>query len=279
MATREQLAQQVKGKIGQQSDDAIINQLKQMGFDDTVQEPRRRLIISSEGREKTGKSHFGLTGPAPIIYLNIDIGTEGVVEKFQNEGKRVLIYDVRVPKESSKEIWSSMWTDFKLRVRKLYSLKSGTVLWDTATEAYELARLAHFGRLTEVKPSDYSVVNNEWRDVLRTAYDSDMNTVFIHKTKAVWRMVANSRGGSSLTKTNDFELSGFSEMGYMAQVNLVHLREDTDAGTVFSVCVKDCRNNPGIAGTVMRGIPLPSGEKRTFDPLCNFNLLLEMVYG
>lgn len=262
-----------------QSDESLIKQLQAMGFSDEIQVPKRRLIVSSEGREKTGKSHFGLTGPEPIIYLNIDIGTEGVVEKFQSEGKRVLLYDVRLPREASKDIWSALWGDFKLRVRKLYGLKSGTVLWDTASEAYELARLSHFGRLTEVKPSDYAVVNNEWRDILRTAYDSDMNTIFIHKTKAVWGMVSNSSGRSSLSKTNAFELSGFSEMGYMAQVNLVHLREDTDQGTVFSVQIKDCRHNPGVAGTVLRGLPLPAGEKRTLDPLCNFEMLLELVHG
>lgn len=252
-----------------QSDNLIIAQLKAMGFDDTIQERKRRLIISSGGREKTGKSHFALSGPSPIVYLNVDIGTEGVVEKFQDAGKQVLIYDVRVPRESKQDVYVPLWGDLKTRIVKAYSLGQGTVVWDTATEAYELARLSRFGKLTQVMPHNYTEVNNEWRELLRTAYDSTMNTVFIHKMKPVW--VNN-------TRTKDYEVAGFGEMDYLSQVNLVHYREDTEAGTVFSVYVKDCRQRPGVAGMTLRGLPLPAGEERTIDPLCNFEMLLSLVH-
>ncbi len=259
-------------------DALTIAQLRALGFDDTIQERKRRLIISSSGREKTGKSHFGLSGPPPIVYLNVDIGTEGVVEKFQEVGKQVLLYDLRVPREGQQAMWVAMWNDFKMRVRKVYDLKEGTVIWDTASELYELARLSHFGRLTEVKPSDYTVVNNEWKDVLRLAYDSPVNTVFLHKMKAIWKVLPTSGGRSSLTKTNEFELSGFADMDYLAQVSLVHSRENTEEGVVFSVYIKDCRSNPGIAGTIIRGLPLSANEERVMDPLCNFELLLSLVH-
>ncbi len=259
-------------------DGLIIAQLKAMGFDDTIQKRKRRLVISSSGREKTGKSHFALSGPPPIVYLNVDIGTEGVVEKFQDQGKQVLLYDIRVPREGQQAMWVAMWSDFKARIRKVYDLKEGTIIWDTASELYELCRLSHFGKLTEVKPSDYAVVNNEWKDVLRIAYDSPVNTVFLHKVKAIWRVVPSSSGRSSLTKTNDYELSGFADMDYLTQVNLIHYREDTEAGTLFSVYIKDCRQTPGLAGTVMRGLPLPLNEERTMDPLCNFEMLLALVH-
>ena len=142
-------------------------------------------------------------------------------------------------------------------------------MWDTSTEAYELARLSRFGKLTQVMPHNYAEVNNEWRELLRTAYDSDMNTVFIHKMKAVW--INN-------TRTKDYEVAGFSEMDYLSQVNLIHYREDVDDGTVFSVLVKDCRQKPGLAGTVLRGLPLATGDTRTMDPLCNFEFLLSLVH-
>lgn len=253
--------------VTKQSDESVIAQLKAMGFSDDYVESPRRLVVSLAGREKTGKTHFSLTAPSPIIYFNVDIGTEGVVGKFQEQGKQVVIYDVRVPRESaSKDVWTNMWTDFKVKVRKAYEIKSGTVVWDTATEVYELARLSHFGRLTEVKPSDYSVVNNEWRDVLRIAYDSPVNTVFIHKMRAIWRVVPTSGGRSQLTKTNDFELSGFGDMDYLTQLNLITYREDGDTGPDFSAFIKDCRQEPNVAGQVLRG------------PMCNFEFLLSLVH-
>jgi hypothetical protein len=189
-----------------------------------------------------------------------------VVGKFQDDGKYVLIYDVRVPKEANKDVWSRMWADIKLRVTKAYQMKSGTVIWDTASEAYELARLAHFGRLTEIKPSDYTIVNNEWREVLRLAYDSPANTVFIHKVKAEWGMIPTA-SGSRLGRTGKMELSGFSEMGYLVQANIeTSCRRDGDNGLLFSVFIQDCRQNKDVSGTLLEG------------PTCNFEFLLGLVH-
>jgi hypothetical protein len=246
---------------------AVIEQLKGLGFsDDYIDEPRR-LVVSLSGKAKSGKTHFALTAPDPIIYFNVDIGTEGVVGKFQEKGKEILIYDVRVPREASKDVWGQMWSDFKVRVRKAYGIRSGTVVWDTASEVYELARLSHFGKLSEVKPSDYAVVNNEWREVMRIAYDSPCNTLFIHKVKPVWGMVASSSGRSSLTKTGEFELSGFSEMDYLVQVNLVMGCEMVDGVPNFTAFVKDCRHDPSVSGTLLEG------------DMCNFDFLLDLVHG
>jgi len=240
------------------TDQQIIEQLKAMGFSDAYVESPRRLVVSLSGREKTGKTHFALTAPDPIIYFNVDIGTEGVVGKFQEQGKQVLIYDVRVPRESTKDVYVPMWQDVKTRIHKAYALKSGTVVWDTCSEIYELARLAHFGKLTQVMPHNYTEVNNEWRELLRIAYDAPVNSVFIHKVKPVW--INNAR-------TKDYEPAGFGEMDYLSQVNLITYREDGESGPEFSVYIKDCRQNPNIGGTVLRG------------PMCDFNFLLNLVHG
>ena len=45
---------------------------------------RHRLIISVDGHEKQGKSHFALTAPQPIALFDVDTGLEGVVEKFEH---------------------------------------------------------------------------------------------------------------------------------------------------------------------------------------------------
>lgn len=259
------------------NDQKTIDELKKMGFSDDYVETPRRLIVSSSGREKTGKSTFALTGRPPIIYLNVDIGTEGVVSKFQDMGKQVLLYDVRVPKTaaaSQKEqtdVYLPMWRNVQNSVKKAYTLHEGTVIWDTATEVYELARLAKLGKLVQVMPHNYVEVNNEFRELLRVAYDSPMNTVFIHKVKPVW--INNAR-------TKDYEVSGFGDMDYLAQVNLVHFRQETEDEVQFSAYIKDCRTNPGVTGTLIEGLPVTKGEQSNgFDPLCNFDTLLNLVHG
>jgi len=235
-----------------------VEQLRGLGFSDDEIKVFRRLIASIAGLEKTGKTHFACTAPGPIMYFNIDIGAEGVVNKFQDD-KRIFRYDVRVPKGATKDVYQAMWLDLKHRLEVVYSIGVGTVIIDTGTEAFELARLAHFGKLTQVMPHNYVEVNSEWREMMRTAYDSPMNTIYIHKMKSKWL---------NGNRTGEYELAGFGEMGYLSQVNITTFREDnTDSsGSQFGMIVKDCRQNPNLNGTVLRG------------PMCDFNFLLNIVH-
>lgn len=237
-----------------------LAQLKALGFSDAKVLTPKRLIASVAGLDKTGKTHFCLTAPDPILFFNIDIGTEGVVGKFQDSGKRVFNYDVRVPKSAPKSVYETMWNDLKYRLSVVYGLGTGTVILDTATEGYELARLAYFGKLDQVMPHHYAAVNSEWREILRLAYDSDMNTLFIHKMKPKW--VNNQR-------TSEYEVAGFGETGYMVQINLETHAEYSRDGEFpkFSLFIKNCRQNPNVAGMVIQ------------QPMNTFGFLLDLVHS
>lgn len=242
------------------ADEKVIKDLETMGFDDTVKEVPRRLVATVSGKPKMGKTHFALTAPDPIFFVNIDIGTEGVLEKFQADGKRIYVYDVRVPKTASKDIYVPMWENLKNNIfKKVFQVGAGTVIVDTGTEAYELARLAKFGKLTQVMPQHYTEVNNEFREVLRLAYDAKhMNTVFIHKMKPVY--IQNQR-------TGEYEPSGQSDLEYNVQINVTVNCENTDDGPLFSAFIKNCRFNPNVNGQLLEG------------EMCDFGFLLDLVHG
>ena len=241
-----------------------IDQLLKMGFSDEIQEVPRRAVVSLSGKEKTGKTRWALTAPDPIVFFNIDIGTEGVIEKFQTgkgvPKKQILIYNVSVPKEATQNVYENTWNDFKAKAKTSYGLKGGTVIFDTGTEAYELNRLARFGKLTQVMPHHYAEVNNEWRDLIRTAYDSDMNTVLVHKLKP--RYVNN-------TRTSEYDVAGFGETAYLVQANVRTFREDNEDQKMptFGVTIQDCRQNPKINGETLSG------------PISTFEFLLGMIHG
>ena len=203
-------------------------------------------------------THFALTAPDPIFFINVDIGTEGVLDKFQAEGKRIYVYDVRVPRTASKDYYVPMWENLKKIFEKVYQVGAGSVAVDTDTEVYELARLAKFGKLTQVMPQHYTEVNNEYREILRLAYDSVMNSVFIHKMKP--KYIGNAR-------TGEYEPSGFGDMAYQSQINVTMHREDSESGPEFSAFIEDCRHNPNVNGEWLRG------------PMCTFEFLLELVHG
>lgn len=248
------------------ADQATIQQLKALGFSDERVDLPRRLVASITGRPKTGKTHVSLTAPDPILFFDIDIGTEGVIEKFQDgfdgqPAKQIYKYGIRVPKGAAKDVYETMWAAFKTRLETSYKLSSGTVVMDTASEAYELSRLARFGKLTQVLPHHYTEVNSEWRELMRLAYDSPMNTIFIHKTKP--KYVNNVR-------TSEYELSGMSEMGYLVQINIETFRnDDTESGDPeFGIKVVDSRHSPNLNGDVYTG-----------NPMATFGFLLSLIHG
>jgi len=251
-------------QTSERNDQVILSKLQSMGFTDKVVETPKRLIVSIRGGQKEGKTHFALTAKPPILFYNIDIGTEGVVGKFQ-EGfdgqapKQIFVYDVRVPAGEAQSVYKPMWADLKQRLELSWTLRQGTVVVDTGGEAYELARLAHFGKLTQIMPHQYTQVNSEWRELMRRAYDSDMSTIFIHKQKP--KYVNNVR-------TSEYDLAGFSEMGYLSQINLVSHRQDSDGEEPeFSMEVVDCRHKASLGGQWFTG------------PLCNFEFLLGVVHS
>ena len=244
---------------------AAIAELKSLGFEEPSTEAPRRLITSVSGHEKTGKTHFGLSAPPPIFYFDIDVGSEGVVEKFKAQGKEIYTYKIRIPKPTGpkdmkdKDIWITMWDDLKVRLAKCVKANRGAVVMDTASEMWDLLRLARFHKLTQVMPNQYGPVNAEAKSVIRWAYESDMSAVFLHKVKPEY---VND------TRTGKYERSGFKDMEYDVQANVETFFTHGEGGApgVFSLWVRNCRQNMTVAGNTLQG------------PMCNFDFLLKRVH-
>lgn len=231
---------------------------------------RRRLIVAVDGLEKCGKSHFALTAPGPIAVLNFDIGLEGVADKFVLEGKHVMTANYDVPEgiantqamaDAADRIWQQMVKDYYWALKHVR-----TVVLDTATEVWELLRLARFGKLTQVMPHHYGPVNAEYRKLIRAAYDHDANLVLLHKLKPEYETkVVNNKEVSN--RTGRYVRAGMGDTGFLVQLNALAYRGDTDPlytndsvklslspGGDFNLFIRDCRQNGTIGGTT---IPQP----------------------
>jgi len=236
-----------------------------MGFSDDLVAVPRRIICSVEGKPFTGKTHFSLTAPEPILFFNVDLGTEGVVHKFQKgmggkAGKQILVHNVQVPKlvSTDKDRYTILWKETKDRIKRACDLSKGTMVLDTETEVNELARLAHFGKTAQVMPHQYGEVNRELRDLMDEIFGSKLSCIFIRKMKPKWV------GGN---RTSEYEGSGWSDMEYKCQVNLTMYREDTEHGPEFSALIKKCRQNPSVNDRLLVG------------PMNDFGFLLNLVHG
>jgi len=218
--------------------DGII-ELKKAGFVEaasTIQ--KQRIICSVEGLEKEGKTHWALTAPGPIAYINIDTGGEGVIEKFKADGKQILEWPVEAPDDSgsatdvskrSAPIWDKLVKGWRAGLAY-----ARTTIVDTGTEAWEILRLARFGKVSQVKPHHYGPVNAEFRRLIRESYDSDSNLILIHKQKPKY---VNDK------RTDQYERSGFGDIGFAVQVAVYSYQEGDGK---FHTQVLNCRQNAGL---------------------------------
>lgn len=220
---------------------AIQPDWAKQGFAEITGEITPRLIMSLAGSEKTGKTHFSLTAPAPISYLSLDFGDQGVIEKF-HKLKKIYKKEFKIPsarmKDKSKMMEEAVdtWEDFKESY--LFSLKTArTIIVDTETECWELVRLALLGKLGEVKPHHYGAVNREYKEVMiKAAFDGNANVILLQRLK---KQYINDK------YTGELEQTGYSGIPFDVQVNA---RTYIDAVGRFSVYIDNCRQNATLRG-------------------------------
>lgn len=218
---------------------------KDIGFTNAKERTAlNRIILSISGLEKQGKTHFALTAPGPIAVFSTDIGEEGVVDKFMVD-KEVHIMDIARIGEDAAEKAPAEWDKFKTAYTACLKSKDvRSIIVDTATEIWELLRMARFGRLTQVMPYQYGPVNAEYRDLIREAYTHNKNLILLHKMKPQY---INDK------RTGEWERNGFSDTGFLVQINAQVYRHEPEDGGEFCIWVKDCRQNPDLAGEEYTG--------------------------
>jgi hypothetical protein len=257
---------------------------------------RDRVVIAVDGLDKHGKTRFALSAPKPLVYLDFDVGKEGVLQKAP--GKEYISTTKPFlfrPSEISWELEDEAAIQKKImaaaeqeltRFRSVYlsslkdpamlirgkRLKARTVVIDTGSECWELLRLCEFGKVSQVKPHHYTQVNGLMRDLVRAAFDSDVNVIWLHKLKAEWKEGSDGKG----RKTGELSRAGFEGMSYLVQANLlctrvpanlatptvikwksgegmfevpIEPREENDLG--FRLVVGNSRHDPNLEGMVL----------------------------
>jgi hypothetical protein len=232
--------------------EVLINDLALAG--ESALKPR--IVIAVDGLDKHGKTRFAFSAPKPLIYLDFDIGKEGVIEKFIKENPFILSsppflfrpsevgFGEEDSEKHSAKIVEAAWPvlqrfrDTYLRALREPCLKvagqkvmARTVVVDTGTEAWQLLRLAEFGKISQVKPHHYVQVNGLMRDIVRAGFDSNVNVIWLHKLKAEWKDNAEGKG----RKTGTIERDGFDGMSYLVQANLLAYRVQANLQQTSSV--------------------------------------------
>jgi len=212
--------------------------IAQCGFEDSESLIwRPRLTICSMGREKTGKTRFTLSAPGPIAIFNFDRPLEPeVLQIAQTMGKKVYHKNYIAGLNSgTQEDWRRLWNQFKSDWEKLCGV-CRTVVQDTGTGAWELCRLANFGRVDKIMPHKYGPVNNEFEQVIKLPFKtSGLNSILTHRYKKEYKGTGAVKkpAGSDDDKevwTGKYERQGFGGAAYEMQICLEHFRSSVIAG-------------------------------------------------
>ena len=231
---------------------ATTTSLKGTSFVRANSQAKQRIILAIDAMEKCGKTHFALTAPGPIAYINNDMGLDGVVQKFQKE-KEIWVASYKLSSsinglsvEKTAELAGAMWEKFTSDyMGAVNDPQIKTVVLDTATEVWDLLRLANFGKLKQVNKFEYDVPQSIFREMIRLAEDTNKNFVFIHKVKDEW---VNDKS------TGNKKRAGFAGTGYLVQANARLWKNNEDGfPDKFKITLTDCRQNPEAEDVELSG--------------------------
>lgn len=259
--------------------------LAEAGFLDPVQTTVPRVSVCTTAGEKLGKTHWALTAPGPIAVISTDTGTREIVERFIREwGKKIKLCQLTAAtalvEAKRGDAGMAEWLRVEEAIYAVVEDKSiRTLVVDTATEVWELCRLAYFGKLAQVKPHHYAAPNNRFRVLLKYCYDTrlDLNAVWIHKHKKEYKASGKNEDSNW---TGKYERSGMADVPFLTDVVAEHFKrverdEENLSHLFFGLRVLDSRLKPEyVVGTELES---EAGMAGGIDQ-CNFATLAQTVW-
>lgn len=247
-----------------------VNAVSDWGTAELATKHTPRLIFRSEGEEKVGKDHFGLTMPGPYVKFQFDPqGIEGVADKFLDE-KEIRIFNYkRLSKRRFRDKQDGSKAQDEAKKQRDQFLDDIQLAIDNGTrsisvdetDVWKLFRFAEFGAASNA-PKNYEVLNDDYYGWFQAIVDSDANLQLVQKMKDQWGNYDDVDPQTGKTKKKPYatglrEPNGWNEAKYAVQANLKHTWERRDDSPVFTVEIINCRQNMEIAGTSYEGYTFP----------------------
>lgn len=188
------------------------------------------MIAVVSGHEKSGKSTFAMTFPAPVKIIELDVGgVERAIWRFRGKIDKerdvvsIIPNEILNPDRSELVAWRDMQAQYLAWMQDesvaTVVIDSGTLLWSLCHGAYlqQLNVNAERKRLS-LMPVEYREPNSRMRSLLAAARQYKKNLVIPHHLREVRVDVPGKDGTTVSMVTGEFETSGFKEMGYLSDV-------------------------------------------------------------
>lgn len=195
------------------------------------------MIYLDEGEEGTGKTHFGLTMPGPILVQSLDTGgTEGLVQQEAFAGKEIYLKEypwapgeghLAMKKDDDRKVSTYLANQATELMRMLvedfyYALENGirSILWDKETDIWEMARFSEFGGPNDA-PRNYPALNRFYKGLILKPYGYNVNFGMIDGYKDEWVSKADGQGNVKPKNSGNRVRQGFDNLPNIVQIHFV----------------------------------------------------------
>lgn len=225
---------------------------------------KQRLIWAGYGEPGSGKTHFALSAPGPIVIISLDKGLEGVVEKVQKE-KDIYIaeYDWSptedLDQQYAVELRDKIIEDFEHAIQV-----ARTVIIDKETDLWELFRYAEFGAPND-SPRNYPALNQRMRRLINMPKATNINFGVIQGMKSEWAAKVNRKtGAQGAAATGERIRAGFSEIEGLVHIDLHHKYNRDDKSYVIDVGKSRGPGGFDVQGSTWENIDFPTLAQLVF---------------
>lgn len=199
--------------------------------------PEGAFVLSIEGLDATGKSRLALEASiaGPMAYYSTDGGVQRAgLKDFREMGREIHVgsFEYSVPKfiprkaggpegewwvQKSKELMRDVYAPYLSSLEAaIDSSQVRVIVLDTATEFWDLAQLANFGRLQQNNSLMYGPVHTEFKGPIRRARAMGKIVILIHHLKDVYKDEADSQGQTrSIKQEGKFTRQGNAKIHYL----------------------------------------------------------------
>jgi hypothetical protein len=210
-----------------------------------------RIIGASSGEYGSGKTHFWLGAPGPIVIMSFDKGLEGVVEKYQDEKEiRIAEYEWEPTDDSFDQEEAIKLRDQFIEDFYFAAMHARTVIWDKETDIWNLVRYSEFGGPSE-RPNNFDRLNQRMRKYVNHPKKLTINFGLVQSLKDEWVSVTKANGKEGGASTGNRKKAGFKEVDGLVNVVLSH----ESNGDQFSVTVEKAR---GIGSAAVQNKTFPN---------------------
>lgn len=265
----------------------------------------RRLMLGTDGLTNTGKTEFLFSLPGPKVILPMDTSYDSVFDNptppaWRNLDDAVMdnIKCINVAQVASGSEYAEYFKAYRKRLYELLLVPEiRAIAIDGDSDTWEAQLLAEFGRLTQIHPLSYPMVDGMRRYMIKKCWESGKIIVGTNKLKDKYEDVLDDDGnvmkddkGKNIQRkvAGEYKRQGFRDQDYLWQIQIRHMyrpggkidlsalppaqrlkavREGKDkAGPEWGIRIMKCKPNTKLEGDELWG------------EHCNFLSLVQHIY-